>query len=468
MDIVAAAAATEERAGVFAGAWGWLKGLPEKLKNKAVEVAKSAKKLGQDDPRRVTHSLKAGLALTLASSIYYLSPPFNYFGVFGMWALLTVVVVFEFTVGATLLKCFNTSFGTLCGCALGIGANSLAYLFGDKGPPIVEIILILLFFLGAVSSFIRFNPRIVKSYDYGVLIFISTFTLVAVSGYRTDDILQLADKRLFTILIGVATCLVISIFVFPVWAGQDLHKLTVSNLEKLANYLQGLGGQYFNEGNVTTGDMAALVQGYESVLDSKSDEDSWANFARWEPAHGGFHFRHPWKQYPKIGDLARQCAYHIKALDDYINSDDIQAPLEFRNIIRESSTKMSSESSKALKELALAIETMTDPSAANPHVENSKTAINDLEILALQAATTENREDVLAIIPIVSLATKLKEITKCVEKISESVHELSRLAHFNSVEPTISPERPQLLHSGSIVPVSDGDSTDHVAVTVHV
>jgi uncharacterized membrane protein YccC len=189
MDIEAAAAATEERAGVFAGAWGWLKGLPEKLKNNAVEVAKSAKKLGQDDPRRVTHSLKTGLALTLASSIYYLSPPFNYFGVFGMWALLTVVVVFEFTVGklfqstahqisnylshvckrrtnariytfslpgATLLKCFNTSFGTLCGCALGIGANNLAYLFGDKGRPTVEIILILLFLLGIFLQFFTY------------------------------------------------------------------------------------------------------------------------------------------------------------------------------------------------------------------------------------------------------------------------------------------------------------------------
>lgn len=46
-----------------------------------------------------------------------------------------------------------------------------------------------------------------------------------------------------------------------------------------------------------------------------------ANFARWEPGHGRFRFRHPWKQYLKIGALARQCAYRIEALNGYINSD---------------------------------------------------------------------------------------------------------------------------------------------------
>lgn len=45
-----------------------------------------------------------------------------------------------------------------------------------------------------------------------------------------------------------------------------------------------------------------------------------ANLARWEPRHGRFGFRHPWKQYLKIGSLSRQCAYQIEALDAYINS----------------------------------------------------------------------------------------------------------------------------------------------------
>ncbi|KAK9085783.1 hypothetical protein Sjap_026194 [Stephania japonica] len=45
-----------------------------------------------------------------------------------------------------------------------------------------------------------------------------------------------------------------------------------------------------------------------------------ANFASWEPGHGGFKFRHPWTQYLAIGTLTRQCACRIEALNSYINS----------------------------------------------------------------------------------------------------------------------------------------------------
>jgi hypothetical protein len=93
-------AATQNKAELLlARGWVWLTGLLGKCMNKAVKVAKSTKKLGQDDPRRVIHSLKVGLALTLVSLLYYWRPLYDGFGVSGMWAVLTVVVVFEFTVG---------------------------------------------------------------------------------------------------------------------------------------------------------------------------------------------------------------------------------------------------------------------------------------------------------------------------------------------------------------------------------
>ena len=76
------------KAGFFARWGGCLKALPRNIK-----------KTGQDDPRRVIHSLKVGLALTLISLFYYSRPLYDGFGVAGMWAVLTVVVVFEFTVG---------------------------------------------------------------------------------------------------------------------------------------------------------------------------------------------------------------------------------------------------------------------------------------------------------------------------------------------------------------------------------
>lgn len=38
------------------------------------------------------------------------------------------------------------------------------------------------------------------------------------------------------------------------------------------------------------------------------------NLARWEPAHGSFYFRHPWKEYHELGDLLRSYAYCINSL----------------------------------------------------------------------------------------------------------------------------------------------------------
>lgn len=71
------------------------------------------------------------------------------------------------------------------------------------------------------------------------MIFILTFSLVAISSYRVDELIELAHQRLSTIAIGGATCMFISIFLFPVWAGEDLHKLAANNLDKLAAYLEG-------------------------------------------------------------------------------------------------------------------------------------------------------------------------------------------------------------------------------------
>lgn len=93
----------------FTRAWGWLKALPEKLWVKVVDVAKKMKKLGQEDPRRIIHSLKVGLALTLVSLFYYIRPLYDGFGVNAMWAVLTVTVVFEFSVGKLAIFFYRNS-----------------------------------------------------------------------------------------------------------------------------------------------------------------------------------------------------------------------------------------------------------------------------------------------------------------------------------------------------------------------
>nr|TKR83961.1 hypothetical protein D5086_0000259940 [Populus alba] len=454
--------AMQEKAGPLTRAWGLLKALPGMAEAEILRVAKSIKKLGKDDPRRIIHSLKVGLALTLLSLIYYLRPLYDGFGTAGIWAVLTVVVVFEFTVGGTVSKSLNRGFATLVAGALGLGAQQLASLFGDKGDPIVLGILV--FLLAAVSTFMRFFPQIKARYDYGVLIFILTFSLIAISGFRVEELLQMARQRLSTIIVGGATCIVVSICICPVWAGETLHNSVAANIEKLASYLEGFGGEYFQSCERSISDKSFL-QGYKNVLNSKSTEESMANLARWEPGHGRFRSRHPWKQYLKIGALTRQCACHIETLNGYINTD-IHAPLKFRCKIQGPCTRMSIECSMALESLALAIKTMTLPSSANVHVENSKTAIKDLKI-AIKTVSLDHDQDLLAIVPAATVATIIIEIVKCVEILSESVHELSDLAHFKSVEPTVSLEKPPFLHRGSIKPVLEGDA-DRVIIAIDV
>ena len=54
--------------------------------------------------------------------------------------------------------------------------------------------------------------------------------------------------------------------------------------------------------------------------------DVWkqANFAWWEVGHGKFLFRHPWKQYLKVGFSTRQCAYHMEALNGYLDAIEVR------------------------------------------------------------------------------------------------------------------------------------------------
>ncbi|XP_024985380.1 aluminum-activated malate transporter 8-like [Cynara cardunculus var. scolymus] len=437
-----------------------LKPSASNIKHAIHEFAMTIKKIGEDDPRRIVHSLKVASAITLVSMVYYLQPLYNGMGDAGMWAILTVVVVFEYTAGQTLSKCMNRGFATLAAGALGVGAESFASLFGQTVKPIVLAFLVFLS-VGA-ATFSRFFPNIKRRYDYGVLIFILTFSLVSVSGYRVEKLIHLAHHRLSTIIFGAATCIIISICVYPVWAGEDLHKLIVLNLENLASFLEGFGREYYR---ISEGDKSFLAA-YKSVLNSKATEESLANFAWWEVRHGKFRFRHPWKQYLKIGVLTRYCAYHIEALNGYLN-ENFEAPSEFQKIVQEPCMKMSLEAGKTLKELGLSMKLMVYPSTAAIHMENCKKAVDELNT-TLEASRVE-KWDIVETIPVITTTSILVNIIKCVETIHEAVEELSKQAHFKKMKDISNKndkKRHFIQHDGAVKPVDDGTNKEWVAVNV--
>ncbi|XP_059627042.1 aluminum-activated malate transporter 2-like [Cornus florida] len=441
--------------------WWWVKGVPKKLKEKMVEVARNTKEVGQDDPRRIIHSLKVGLALTFVSLIYYFHPLYQNFGVSAMWAVLTVVVVFEFSVGATLGKGFNRGVATLLAGALGVGAHHLASLSGNIAHPI--LLGLFVFLQATAATFVRFIPEVKAKYDYGLLVFILTFCMVSVSGLRNDEILDLAYKRLSTVFMGASACVIVSILVCPVWAGEDLHNLVALNIERLGNFLEGFGDEYLRTSeDEELKDDKSFLQAYRNVLNSKCSEETLANFARWEPGHGRFMYHHPWKQYLIIGTLTRQCAYRIELLSGYLNVPESQAvaPPEIREKIQDTCTKLSLESGKALKELALAVKTMTHPSSADPHVTNSRNSAQNLELL-LKSGLWEDT-DLLKVIPVATVASLLIDVVICVEKIAESIHELASLAHFKTIDMTVSPENPMSDQLRTAKSHTDTDSHHHV------
>ncbi|KAJ1407483.1 Aluminum-activated malate transporter [Sesbania bispinosa] len=402
-----------------------LRTLIEKTWAKLVKVTKKGKMLVQDDPRRVIHSFKVGFALVLISILQYFRPSFYGFGDNIIWAVLTVVLVLEFSVGATLGKGLNRMLATALAGALGIATHRLATLSGEKGKT--------------------------ARYDYGMLIFILTFCMVSLANNTDKELLEIAHERLLTIIIGSCLSIMVCICICPVWVGKDLHNQIAANIEKIADFMEGFGDEYFNNTETTeAGEDKPFLHRYKSVLSSKNSEETMAVLARWEPCHGRFRFRHPWNQYLKIGNLTRLCAYKIEALSVYLFHSE-QTPYELRSRIQEPCTNISLESGKALKEASLLVKNMTKSSTPNLHVTNAKNAAESLR--SVLRANPWDGADHLEIIPAATVASLLIDIVNCAEKICEAVEELASLANFVPSE---------LLHRGTVQPISDHHGSVHV------
>ncbi|KAE8692089.1 antifungal protein ginkbilobin-2-like [Hibiscus syriacus] len=196
--------------------------------------------------RKVIHSIKVGIALVLVSLLYQLDPLYKQVGDNAMWAIMTVVLIFEFFAGATLSKGFNRGLGTILGGGMGCLMATLAQAVGGVGKAIIVAITVFIF--GAAATYSRQVPVIKRRFDYGAMIFILTFNLVLISGLRAEQVLELARDRLSAISMGFAVCLLISLLVFPIWAGDELHDSLVSRFQHLAISLEGFSEEYF--GNV--------------------------------------------------------------------------------------------------------------------------------------------------------------------------------------------------------------------------
>ncbi|KAK7343298.1 hypothetical protein VNO77_11942 [Canavalia gladiata] len=315
-------------------------------------------KVGKEDPRRVVHSLKVGLALTLVSLLYLTEALFQGVGENAMWAVMTVVVVMEFTVGATLSKGLNRGLGTICAGSL---AFFIEYMAEAPGRIFRAVFIgIAVFLIGSITTYVRFIPYIKKNYDYGVLIFLLTFNLITVSSYRVDDVWGMAKDRISTIAIGCGVCLVMTLAVFPNWSGEDLHNSTIEKLEGVANSIQVCVMEYFYDSekppNEDESSEEAIYEGYSAVLNAKTCDETLAMQASWEPRYARYCHRIPWPQYARIGVALRNFSYTVVALHGCLQSE-IQTPRSIRALYKDSCIKLAEEVSKVLMVLANSIRT---------------------------------------------------------------------------------------------------------------
>ncbi|GKV27000.1 hypothetical protein SLEP1_g36210 [Rubroshorea leprosula] len=319
----------------------------------------------KEDSKRLTFSFKVGLAVLLVSLLILLRAPYETFGTNIIWSILTVAIMFEYTVGATFNRGFNRALGSLLAGILAIAVGQLALHAGRVAEPF--IIGISIFLIGALTSFMKLWPSFVP-YEYGFRVILFTFCLIIVSGYRMGNPVKTAMDRLYSIAIGGFVAVFVNVLVFPIWAGEQLHRELVNNFNSVADTLEECVKKYLEDEGLDHPEFSKTVMDEfqdepayrkcRATLNSSAKLENLANSAKWEPPHGRFrHFFYPWSEYVKVGAVLRYCAYEVMALHGVLHSE-IQAPYNLRIAFQTEILDATSQAAELVRRLGKDISNM--------------------------------------------------------------------------------------------------------------
>ncbi|KAL5997069.1 hypothetical protein ACLOJK_007997 [Asimina triloba] len=334
-------------------------------------------------------------------------------------------------IGATLNKGINRGIGTIIGGGLGSLSTLLALKIGGISRFI--IIGISVFISGAVASYVRLIPIVKKRFDYGVLIFILTFNLVAVSASRGFQTIEIASDRLSMIGIGFAITLLTSLFIFPIWASDELHHSLISKFDSLALSIQVCLKEYFKLLDTSREPHASSnISSSKSVLHSKTADEMMANFAKWERWHGKFGVPYPWGKHLSLGELLRELAACIFSLEECVQPHRQPSPF-LKLAVKEPCEAVGTLLSFTLRELGDGISNMRRSRPCELIIAMLRLTRLELSTatLAFHSRTPEIGNDTVGDgLPIASFMFILMEMVEKVEVLAKEVEELGDLAGF--------------------------------------
>ncbi|KAH0448536.1 hypothetical protein IEQ34_022336 [Dendrobium chrysotoxum] len=319
----------------------------------------------KEDMNRITFSLKVGLAVLLVSLLILIRAPYEVFGTSIIWSILTVAIMFEYTVGATFNRGFNRALGSLLAGIFAITMMQVAMACGQIAEP--YIIALSIFFVGAITSFMKLYPSLVP-YEYGFRVILFTYCLIIISGYRMGNPIRTAMDRMYSIAIGGIVTVLVNSLVFPIWAGEQLHLELVGSFNAVADSLEECVKKYLADDGSSHPEFSKTVMDdfadepafhkCRATLNSSAKFEAVANSAKWEPPHGRFrHFFYPWSEYVKVGAVLRHCAYEVMALHGCLHSE-IQAPYNLRCAFQPEILDATNQAAELLRSLGKDINNM--------------------------------------------------------------------------------------------------------------